>query len=132
MPTIAIAAEAAFPDETAATAQVTVSATDLVRRYGQGATAVDALRGGLSDNQLSGCGPRGSASSSSSGALPSCAWGASLSPRRSRCFPMIDPKRRGPGASELRSAIGSAFTSGSAMKTRSRGSACASSSPVYA
>jgi putative ABC transport system ATP-binding protein len=44
MSTTAIAAEAAFR-ETAAASPVTVSATDLVRRYGQGDTAVDALRG---------------------------------------------------------------------------------------
>jgi hypothetical protein len=99
MPTIAIAAEAAFLDETAAAAPVTVSATGFVFQFRS---------------------------------LASCAWGASLSRRRSRCFPTIDPKRRGQRASELRSAIGSAFISGFAMKTRSRGSACASSSPVYA
>jgi hypothetical protein len=69
MSTTAIPAEAAFPDETTAAAPVTISATDLVRRYGEGDTAVDALRGRpLGQEGEPGCGARGSASSSSSGA----------------------------------------------------------------
>jgi putative ABC transport system ATP-binding protein len=67
MSTTAIAAEAAFPDETAASAPVTVSATDLIRRYGEDDTAVDALRGvslDVADGRLTAImGPSGSGKS---------------------------------------------------------------------
>jgi hypothetical protein len=132
MSTTAIAAEAAFPDETTAAAPVAVCATDLVRRYGKATRPSTHCAAGLSDKKVSRLRRERIGFVFQFRSLASCARGASLSPRRSRCFRTIHPKRRGPGASELRSAIGSAFTSASAMKIRSRGSACVSSSPVYA
>jgi putative ABC transport system ATP-binding protein len=67
MSTAAIPAEAAFPEEIPAAEPVAVSADHLVRRYGEGDTAVDALRGvslDVSDGRLTAImGPSGSGKS---------------------------------------------------------------------
>ena len=67
MSTAAIPAEAAFTEEIPATAPVAVSADHLVRRYGDGDTAVDALRGvslDVADGRLTAImGPSGSGKS---------------------------------------------------------------------
>jgi putative ABC transport system ATP-binding protein len=63
----AIAAEAALPEEIAPAAPVAVSAADVARRYGEGDTAVDALRGvslDVADGRLTAImGPSGSGKS---------------------------------------------------------------------
>jgi putative ABC transport system ATP-binding protein len=67
MSTAAIAAEAAFPEEIPVAEPVAVSAADIVRRYGEGDTAVDALRGvslDVADGRLTAImGPSGSGKS---------------------------------------------------------------------